>query len=124
MRVFLAAAAGLIGLCALSASAQTPRPGETFRDCAECPEMVAIPAGSFLMGSPEDESGRQSDEGPQHSVSIRAFAVGKYEVTFAQWDACVSRGGCDNSGPLTAGGDHGWGPRQSAHDRSQLGGHQ
>ena len=40
--------------------------GETFRDCPECPEMVVIPAGSFMMGSPESEEGRDSDEGPQH----------------------------------------------------------
>ena len=47
------------------------------------PEMVTIPAGSFLMGSPESEDGRYSDEGPQHLVTIaRPFAVGKFAVTF------------------------------------------
>ena len=81
-------------------------PGERFRDCAECPEMVVIPAGSFLMGSPESEGGRNRTEGPQHRVTIPApFAVGAYEVTFEEWDACVSDGGCGGYRP----NDNGWG---------------
>ena len=49
---------------------------------------------SFMMGSPEAR-GRDSDEGPQRKVTIaRPFAVGKFEVTFAEWDACVAAGGC------------------------------
>jgi formylglycine-generating enzyme required for sulfatase activity len=55
--------------------------GETFRDCPDCPEMVTIPAGKFAMGSPENERGRFDAEGPQHSVSVRSFALGKYDVT-------------------------------------------
>ena len=71
------------------------RPGSRFRDCAACPEMVVVPAGSYLMGSPSSEPGRHRDEGPLHRVRIAAaFAVGVYEVTFAEWDACVSAGGC------------------------------
>ena len=70
-------------------------PGRVFRDCDECPEMVVVPAGSFMMGSPASEAGRDADEGPQHRVTIaRPFAVGKFEVTFAEWDACVAAGGC------------------------------
>jgi formylglycine-generating enzyme required for sulfatase activity len=47
------------------------------------------------MGSPETEMGRSDDEGPQHKVTIaRPFAVSKFGVTFADWDACVSIGGC------------------------------
>ena len=81
-------------------------PGETFRDCPDCPEMVVIPAGSFTMGSPAGEAHRGADEGPQRQVTIaRAFAVGKYEVTFEQWDACVSGGGCGGYRPS----DNGWG---------------
>ena len=81
-------------------------PGERFRDCAECPEMVVIPAGSFLMGSPESEEGRYGDEGPQHRVTIRTpFAAGVYEVTFEEWDACAAAGGCDGYRPK----DYGWG---------------
>ena len=66
----------------------------SFRDCSDCPEMVSIPAGSFMMGSPEGESGRDKDEGPQRRVTVRAFAAGKYEVTWAEWDRCVAAGGC------------------------------
>lgn len=52
-----------------------------FRECSVCPEMVGIPAGKFLMGSPNQEPGRFDAEGPQHVVAVRAFALGKYEVT-------------------------------------------
>ena len=70
-------------------------PGTTFRDCEACPEMVVVPAGSFMMGSPASEKGRSDYEGPLHRVTIPApFAVGKYEVTFAEWDACGAAGGC------------------------------
>ena len=81
------------------------RPGEVFRDCGECPEMVVIPAGEFMMGSPDSEPGRDADEGPLRRVRIGyPLAVGKFEVTFAEWDACVSAGGC-NHRP----NDKGWG---------------
>jgi formylglycine-generating enzyme required for sulfatase activity len=55
--------------------------------------MVVVPAGTFAMGSPP---GVGSDyEHPQHEVTIpQPFAVGVYEVTFAEWDACVAGGGC------------------------------
>ena len=70
-------------------------PGEKLRDCAECPEMVIVPAGSFTMGSPKSEEGHDDHQGPQRPVTIgQPFAVGKYEVTFAEWGACVSAGGC------------------------------
>ncbi len=75
-------------------------PGERFRDCASCPEMVVVPEGSFTMGSPSSEEERQGDEGPQHLVTIGSpFAVGVYEVTFAEWDACVEAGGCGGFRP-------------------------
>ena len=61
-------------------------PGKTFKDCADCPEMVIVPAGRFKMGSNDGAS----DEKPVHEVTIgRAFAVGKYEVTQAQWRAVM-----------------------------------
>jgi formylglycine-generating enzyme required for sulfatase activity len=63
--------------------------------------MVSIPAGSFMMGSPESEAGRVSNEGPQRRVSVPAFAAGKYEVTWAEWDRCVAAGACAS---LTADG--------------------
>lgn len=76
-----------------------PSPGAVFRDCADCPEMVVVPAGRFMMGSPTSEEGREAwdkgSEDPQRKVTIaQAFAVGRYEVTFVEWDACVSAGGC------------------------------
>ena len=81
------------------------RIGEKFRDCPHCPEMVAVPSGSFTMGSPSSEEDRQDDEGLQRRVTIGApFAVGVYEVTFAEWDACVSGGGCGGYRP----DDEGW----------------
>lgn len=61
----------------------------SFRDCADCPEMVVIPSGSFIMGSPADEPGRYDDESPQRRVSVPRFALGKYEVTQGQWKAIM-----------------------------------
>lgn len=58
------------------------------------PEMVLIPEGSFTMGSPASEPQRRSNEGPQRMVKVAAFELGKTEVTFAQWDACVADGDC------------------------------
>ncbi|MES2948118.1 MAG: SUMF1/EgtB/PvdO family nonheme iron enzyme [Pseudomonadota bacterium] len=55
------------------------------RDCADCPEMAALAAGSYRMGSPAQEDGHDNDEGLRHGVSIAAFAVGRYEVTVAQY---------------------------------------
>jgi formylglycine-generating enzyme required for sulfatase activity len=77
---------------------------ETFRDCAECPEMIVIPPGTFKMGSSQAEL--SNNEGPQHTVTIRKpFAVGIYNVTYDQWDACVADGSCDGYMPS----DQGWG---------------
>ena len=82
------------------------RPGSVFRDCADCPEMVVVPAGSFMMGSRFWQEGRSDIERPRHRVTISApFAVGVYAVTFSDWDACVSDGGCGGYRP----GDRGWG---------------
>lgn len=69
-------------------------PGSVFRDDlsggGRGPEMVVVPSGAFMMGSPANETGRDSDEGPQRRVTIgRNFAVGKYEVTVAEFDAFV-----------------------------------
>jgi len=81
------------------------RPKDTFRDCVECPEMVMIPAGSFIMGSPVSEQARLDNEEPRRMVIIaRPFAVGSFEVTFAEWDACVVAGDC-----LHRPDDAGWG---------------
>lgn len=82
---------------------------QEFDDCSGqgwCPRMVVIPAGEFTIGSPANEPGRHGDEGPQTSVSVARFAAGKYEVTFAEWDACAADGGC-RSNPRPS--DSGWG---------------
>ena len=79
--------------------------GTAFRDCAGCPEMVVVPAGSYRMGSPADETGRDPNEGPVHEVTVSdPFAVGRFEVTFAEWDACHADGGCSRRPD-----DQGWG---------------
>ena len=64
-------------------------PGDTFRDCDGCGELVVVPAGSFPMGSAGEF------ENPIHTVKIdKPFAIGKHEVTFGEWDRCVEDGGC------------------------------
>lgn len=61
------------------------------KDCADCPDLIALPAGTFTMGSNSSDP----SERPAHRVSIaKPFAIGKYEVTVGQWDACVQAGGC------------------------------
>jgi formylglycine-generating enzyme required for sulfatase activity len=72
------------------------KPGSDFKECATgCPTMVVVPGGTFRMGSPESEEGRGDQEGPQHVVTIaKPFAVGRTEVTFAEWDTCVAAGAC------------------------------
>jgi formylglycine-generating enzyme required for sulfatase activity len=83
-----------------------PGSGATFKDCPDCPEMVVVPSGSFSMGSPENEPERTSAEGPRHNVTIKKpFAVGRFAVTFAEWDACVTGGGCGGHKPS----DERWG---------------
>jgi formylglycine-generating enzyme required for sulfatase activity/class 3 adenylate cyclase len=81
------------------------KPGSDFKECANgCPTMIVVPGGKFTMGSPESENDRSNDEGPQHEVTIgQPFAVGKTDVTFAEWDTCVAAGAC----PEVA--DSGWG---------------
>jgi formylglycine-generating enzyme required for sulfatase activity len=81
-------------------------PKETFTDRNNCPEMVVVPAGKFIMGSPDGEQGHNPDESPRHSVTFALqFAVGRFAVTFDEWDACVAEDGCNGYKPA----DHGWG---------------
>ena len=80
-------------------------PGHRFRDCAGCPELVVVGTGSYMMGSPRGEEGRDDDEGPVHRVTIgEPIAVGVYEVTFEEWGACRRGGGCSHNPD-----DEGWG---------------
>jgi formylglycine-generating enzyme required for sulfatase activity len=65
------------------------QPGEVFRDVEKpwCPELVAIPSGSFVMGSPDTEKGRSANEGPQHAVRFtQPFALGRYPVSFEEYN--------------------------------------
>ena len=98
------------GVTPLSAERERAlKPKDSFKECDTCPEMVVVPAGSFTMGSPPNETDRSSDEGPQHLVRFsRQFAVGKFAVTFGEWDACVADGGCNGYRPS----DSGWGRGQ------------
>ncbi|MCB1510831.1 MAG: SUMF1/EgtB/PvdO family nonheme iron enzyme [Hyphomicrobiaceae bacterium] len=80
--------------------------GTIFQDCTsgsnDCPKMVVIPPGTFRMGSPVGVG--EKDEYPERMVKIsEPFAVSKFEITFAEWDACVAHGGC------IAVDDAGWG---------------
>jgi formylglycine-generating enzyme required for sulfatase activity len=86
-----------------------PGSGQSFRDrlvdgqpCPTCPEMVVVPAGDFMMGSPENERGRSDEEGPQHRVTIaNPLAIGKFSITRGEFAAFVketdykTEGGCD-----------------------------
>ena len=82
------------------------KPKDTFQECKNCPEMIVVPAGSFSMGSPATEPEHNPSEGPQHTVTIaRPFAVGKFALSFDEWDACIADGGCNAYKP----DDYGWG---------------
>jgi formylglycine-generating enzyme required for sulfatase activity/alpha/beta superfamily hydrolase len=84
-------------------TAAATAPGSVFRDCPDCPEMLVIPAGNFPMGSSETEKSwatshgataeSVSDESPQHNVSLRSFALGKYDVTRGEYAAFVRETG-------------------------------
>ena len=100
--ILLAMTAISIGMAAVVYSVYGMRV-PSFADCADCPQMVLIPAGEFTMGSPGSELLRGLET--QRRVTIPSFALGKYEVTFAQWDACIADGGCDGPAP----DDEGWG---------------
>lgn len=93
----LALAPWLLAAMTLPASAETSRePGSTFRDCDDCPEMVVIPAGSFVMGTPAVRSVRGVAVAERDAVVIelpRAFALGRHEVTRAQYARFVADSG-------------------------------
>ena len=79
--------------------AKLPRAGHVFRDCGDCPEMVVIPGGRFRMGC-LSAGGCSGNTKPVREVRIgKQFALGRYEVTFREWDACVAGGGCGGYRP-------------------------
>ncbi|WP_157113650.1 formylglycine-generating enzyme family protein [Bradyrhizobium embrapense] len=112
------------GMAVAEPPGATALPGQTFRDCSDCPEMMVIPAGSFLMGSSDEEAARDAGaalpssarkyaersiayEHPQHSVSIRhTFALGKYRVTRGEFAAFVRETGYSAEGGCTFWIDH------------------
>ncbi|MBR1237834.1 formylglycine-generating enzyme family protein [Bradyrhizobium sp. AUGA SZCCT0182] len=70
-------------------------PKDSFKECDVCPEMVVVPKGSFMMGTPADEPDRFKGEDPIHRVSFaKPFAVGRFTISFDEWDACLADGGC------------------------------
>ena len=78
---------------------------DTLKDGGQGPEMVMVPTGCFRMGSPDTETGRDSDEGPVRTVTIsKRIAIGKYEVTFADYDRFA-----DATTGVDRPGDQGWG---------------
>lgn len=91
----------------LFSSAPASSENATFRDCPSCPEMVKLPASppGFKIGSPPTESGHTPRETP-FEVSIRPFAIGRFEVSVAEYMACVKDGGCRPPEWLEAGNQH------------------
>ena len=121
--VFALALAVFWGLIAAQSAENDAKPGQIFRDCSDCPEMVVIPAGSFLMGASDEETARDIEaiklnddarhtqvtfaekdfksEHPQHRVSIdQEFLLGRYPVTrgefatFVRETGYLIKGGC------------------------------
>ena len=88
-------------MAATVTAGEAREPGDTFRDCLNCPEMVVLPAGAFVMGTDR----RYKYERPAHRVTLgRPFALGKFEITFEEWGACFDDGGCGRMPD-----DHKWG---------------
>ncbi|HWA12723.1 MAG TPA: SUMF1/EgtB/PvdO family nonheme iron enzyme [Burkholderiales bacterium] len=72
-----------------------PKAGKVIQDCPKCPVVVVVPAGRFAMPYVPGDSGRYHHEGPVRPVTFdRPFAMGKYEVTFDEWEACVAEQAC------------------------------
>lgn len=96
-----------------------PAASAAWRDCEQpaCPWLVSVPAGRFQMGSPAKESERELNEGPQREVRVPAFAIGRTEVSFEQWEACVAAGGCP---PQTRDERWGRGQRPVIHIRYEM----
>ncbi len=107
--------AGLASTLAQPAASRPPSSGFSDRRghagtipvVSAIPDMVCLPGGRFLMGSPDSEAGRRDNEDPQHWVQVPPFEIGRYPITFAQWDACVAAGGCMHKPD-----DEGWGRGQ------------
>lgn len=99
MRACVLAIVAALAVTALAVAPVRAEAGATFRDCPVCPEMVAVPVGAFTMGD-----ARVPDAAPRPAEVRRPFAIGRTEVTWRQWNACVAEGACRGGQD-----DHGWG---------------
>jgi len=86
-----------------AAAAAFADPPKTFRDCPTCPEMIVVPAGSFLMGTPDTARSGPNDSGndkekPARTLQMKSFSLGKYEVTQAEWVAIMGNNPSENEG--------------------------
>ena len=79
------------------------KPKDLFKECDKCPEMIVVPAGTFTMGSPSNEPQRREFEDQVRVAIAQPFAVGRFAVTFDEWDACVADGGCGGYRPSDEG---------------------
>ena len=99
LHIILLPAAFLLSVSTWPQAVAAGTPGSVFRECPDCPEMVVIPAGRFTMGSTDAERawavsqratpGSVADEAPQHEVTLKSFALGKYDVTRAEYTTFV-----------------------------------
>ena len=99
-RLFLVIATGaaLIGIEPAEAQRddrQGAKPGQTFKECRNCPEMIVLPAGKITIGSPLDEPLRRENEPQKQITFARAFALSRTAVTWDQWESCVRDRWCD-----------------------------
>ena len=77
----------------MAAQERALKAGDSFKECSDCPEMIVVPAGNFMMGSPAGQGEKR--ERPEHKVTIaKPFAAAKFALTFDEWDTCAARGGC------------------------------
>ena len=96
---------GYVAQAIAAIEALKPAVGRTFSDCSACPTMVTLPSGNAQLGAGASETGARPNEKPGRPVTFSdMFAMSVTEITFAQWDACVSAGGCD-----ARPSDNGWG---------------
>ncbi|KAB0681350.1 SUMF1/EgtB/PvdO family nonheme iron enzyme [Aureimonas leprariae] len=82
----------------------TPAAPTASRDCPTCPEIIRLPAGSFVMGASAEDASALDNERPAHRVEVAAFALTRYPITFDDWEACVAAAGCAGRPD-----DNGWG---------------
>lgn len=104
MTYLILGALALLASFSVQADDSSLQPGDVFKDCGTCPEMVVIPAGEFVMGARlYDEAATKKRELPQQQMAIeKPFALGRFEVTRSQYQECYDTGGCAYSPMLMA----------------------